>query len=142
MTEPERTQSGLIKVPAAYEQERKRSADREKALGELREWLAQEHANALEAKPLATFKTRLPLEVLQNLTEREREQLLSFEQRTFDQQKSIARQKDEQKRAFVSAGGDPEAFEADWAWEGRDATIAAGAADNLERLQRASSPYS
>lgn len=135
MTEPEK-----IRVPG-YEAEQERAAEREEALGELREWIEDKHRKALDEDLYGQFKFKMPIELLKDLTPQEREKLQNFEEQTYARLKPLAQEKADQRQAFVRAGGSAEAFEANWGQHGRDAHIARTAAENLERARRESSIY-
>lgn len=135
MSEPEK-----IRVPG-YEADQERAAYRETALGELREWIEDKHQKALDEDLYGQFKFRTPIELLKDLTPQEREKLQDFEQQTYARLKPLAREKADQRQAFVRAGGGAEAFEANWGRHGRDEHIARKAAQNLERARRESSIY-
>ena len=135
MSEPEK-----IRVPG-YEADQERAAEREEALGELKEWLEDKHQTALDEDLYGQFKFKMPIELLKDLTPQEREKLQDFEEQTYARLKPIAREKADQRQAFVAAGGDAESFEANWGQYGRDQHIAKTAAENLERARRESSIY-
>lgn len=140
--EPDQLKPGeKIAAPAQFEADRARAAEREETLGELRGYLEGEQRKALEADPYGHFKMRVPVGILRELGPQERERVEAFERQAFDRLRPIAKEKADQKRMFVAAGGDPDNFEADWILEREDAHIAKTAASNLERARRASSVY-
>jgi hypothetical protein len=131
-----------IKVPAAWAAQRDEEAQRRELVGQWREHLATGQRKVLDEEgPYGNFRSRLPVEVLKNLTPNEREELMAHEEAEFNRLKPLARAKDEQRRAHVMAGGSAEAFERQWADYGEAITIDARAAESLDRAARSSSPY-
>lgn len=135
------TEEQKIKPPAHVEADRRRAEEREGNIAELKGWLEDQHRTALDNDPYGQFKYRTPLDVLKALDERERDQIRVFEHLTHDRLKPLAREKSDQRRVFVGAGGNAEDFDKDWENRGRDAHIAGTAFDNLERARRSSSVY-
>lgn len=130
-----------IKVPAHVLGEQEQAAARAGSLDEMRLWLEGRHREALEENPYGGFKFRTPLDTLKKLTAEERGELQRHEETTFKRLQPLARGKQEQKRAFVSAGGSAERFEQHWQREGEDAHLFRVAAENVERARRDSSVY-
>lgn len=131
-----------IKVPAAWAAKSAEEAQRRELVGQWREHLATRQREVLDEEgPYGNFRSRLPVEVLKNLTPGEREELMAHEEAEYNRLKPLARAKDEQRRAHVQAGGDAEDFEAQWEAYGKDITISARADESLDRAARASSPY-
>lgn len=134
-------ETGKIKLPAHVAAERQRTDERRRAIGELREWLKEEHRRALDENPLGQFKFRVPLDTLKALTPEERHEIEAFEQQTDSRLRGMSQAKDHQKRMFVAAGGNEQAFEEGWQMWGEEAALQQRAAEVEERARR-SSPYS
>ena len=114
-----------IKVPAAWAAQRDEEAQRRKLIGEWREYLGAQQRKALDEEgPTGSFRTRLPLKVLKNLTPDEREQLMAHEEAEYNRFLPLAEARRTQRAAWVKAGGDAEDFDAGWEAGGREMTIA------------------
>lgn len=116
---------------AGMDADREKAAQREKWLEEAADALEIGQRQAAETSPYGRFSSRIPVDV--GLTPEEHDQLLGFERAAFERYKPLAQAKEEQKRAFVGAGGDEGTFDAHWAAGGKEATIAQLAETNLER---------
>lgn len=121
---------------ARLDADQEKAAKREETIGELKGWLEDKHRAALEENPYGRFVSRIPVELLANLSPVEREQIDAFEEGAFDRHQPIAQLKHDQRRAFVAAGGTEAAFEDHWRAGGRDASIAEIASENLERARQ------
>lgn len=128
-------------MPEAWKAQGAKEAERRELLGEWRQWLGSKQQEVLEENPLTPFQSRIPVEVLQTLTRAEQDELMASEEQAYNSHKPLAREKDERRRAFVQAGGDPEAFEASWEGYGEHMHLEDVAAANRARAAQ-SSPYS
>lgn len=131
-----------IKVPEAFLEHGRQKAQRRELIGEWRKYLSTRQREALDqGGELVGYKTRIPLEVMKNLTDAEREELMTHERAEYERLRPLAVAKGAQLRAHVAAGGEAEDFEEIWTAYGRDATIDAAAAASLDRASRSSFPY-
>jgi hypothetical protein len=133
-----------IKVPAGWAAERDKEAERRHLIGEWRQHLSAQQRQALDEEgAFGGFKSRLPLEVLKNLTPDEREELMTHEEAEYNRFRPLAEARRTQRAAYVKAGGDAEDFDAGWEVAGREETIAwIASGGNLEPSPgQYSSPY-
>ena len=124
MTEPHIRMLEATEAKAAASQE---------AMDTLRSLLDREHEKALESNPYGTFVLRLPVEAMAKLTPQERDQLEAYEFEAFHRHQPMAQAKEQQRGAFVRAGGEAEAFDSFWELGGKDAHAAQAAEELLER---------
>ncbi|MDP9437915.1 MAG: hypothetical protein M3P49_04100 [Actinomycetota bacterium] len=114
-----------IKVPASWQAGRDQEAQRRKLIGEWRQYLSVQQRKALDEEgAVGSFKSRLSVELLRNLTPDEREELMSAERAEYDRLRPLAEARRTQRAAYVKAGGDAEDFDAGWDLGGREETIA------------------
>jgi hypothetical protein len=123
---------------AAGEAALKAKGEREGRVGDLKGWLEDRHREALDANPLAPFKSKAPLSVLKALDEREREDVRSFEEQAFHRHQEQARLKDAEKRYWTAAGGDGDRFERRWREHGEEEAVARRAREIRERAENSS----
>lgn len=129
-----------IRVPAGEAMMREK-AERERFMGEMREYLDAEQRKAAAAEPFGHPKIRIPANILGELSAAEREELHSFEEQAFHRHQEQARHKDSEKRYWEAAGGDGEHFERRWRESGEEEAIARRAAEMRERAERSSTAY-
>lgn len=125
-----------IPVPASFLADQEKAAKRRETIGELREYLGRKQQEALDEEPYGYFKSRMPIQLLKDLTQQERDELFGFEESEHARLKPLTQTKHDQRGAFIRAGGTAEAFDAHWEAGGKDATIAQRAGDELERAAR------
>lgn len=123
---------------ARYEQEREAQAARERTIAELKDALEEKHRKALEENPYRPFASRLPVELMANLTAVELEQIAASEEGAFHRLQPLAQQKEEQRRAYIAAGGSEADFEAGWAAFGEETAVQERAREHLERSRHES----
>jgi hypothetical protein len=132
---------GKIPLPEAYLASMKANDARREMVRQWTSYLELEQQEAVEAAPFGHFRTRIPLESLRSFSAEERAKLMASEEAAYARHKPLAQARDEQRRAFSRAGGEEEAFSDHWEAHGKNAHIAAVAAENLERAKRDGSPY-
>ena len=118
----------------AMEAEQEKAEKLGATMDERRKWLDRRHREALQEEPYGPFTSKIPLEVLKNLTSQERDQLEAFELQAFHRHRPLAQARDEQRRAFIAVGGDAESFDSIWELGGKDAQAAELASGNIERF--------
>ncbi len=140
--EPEQLRAGeKVAVPEAWKADQAATTERRELIGEWRAWLGAKQQESLDAAPYGRFQSRIPIEALKSFTPEERDELMVAEELEYNRLKPLAQARDEQRRAFVQAGGDAENFDAVWEGYGKDIHIAEEAAESIERAKRSSSPY-
>jgi len=120
---------------AAGEAALKAKADRDRYLGEMREYLDSRQREAAFEEPSGSFKTKLPLDAMGGLSAAEREELHAFEEQAFHRRQEQARLKDSEKRYWTAAGGDGDRFERRWSEGGEEEAVARRAREIRERAE-------
>ncbi len=105
----------------------------------MRKPLDSRQREAAFEKPSGSFKIKLPLDVMGELSAAERKELLSFEKQAFHRHQKQARHKDSEKHFWIAAGGDGDRFERRWREHGEEEAIARRAREIRERAEN--SPY-
>lgn len=121
---------------ARMDAEQAKAAQRRETLDELRGELDRMHRKALQESPYSTYVSRVPISLLAKLSSAERDQIENFEQQAFARHQPMAQAREQQRTAFVAAGGEAEAFDSFWEAGGKDAHAAQVAEENLERARR------
>lgn len=134
------TEEKKIRVPAGEAMMREK-AERERFMGEMREYLDARQREAAFEEPFGQFKIKLPMDAMGELSEGEKEQLDSYEKQAFERHQEQARHKDSEKRYWIAAGGDGDRFERRWRESGEEEAIARRAREMRERAERSSTAY-
>lgn len=136
MTDEKREAAVMAAAIARMDAEQAKADQRWETLDGVREWLDGKHRDALQEEPYGQYVSRLPIELLAKLTIQEREQIDAFERLAFDRHRPLAQAREQQRRAFVAAGGTAAAFELNWETYGGDAHTARLADEHLERARQ------
>lgn len=132
-----------ISPPASWQRAQEEQQARRECVEEWRGHLSALQAQALEQDPYGQFVSRIPVEVLTggSFNRQELDELVGHEEAEHRRLAPLAKAKDERRRAYVRAGGAPEAFDRQWREYGQELYISDKAAEDLERARRASSIY-
>ncbi len=104
-----------IKVPAAWSAACDADAQRRQSVEEWKGYLSGQPRKTLETEGVgAVLKTAIPLDKLRAFNPDEQDELMAHEQAEYERLRPLAVARDEQRRAFVAAGGDGESFDGMW----------------------------